>query len=92
MPVVRNQSTARGVCRGPGESSQLPWRVTLGVLITRLVLQPILLTGLVVLLLKLGFYTSPDPVFLFTVLLANTTPTAINMQVGRAFEDCPCLW
>ncbi|GAB4818022.1 hypothetical protein N2152v2_005068 [Parachlorella kessleri] len=66
--------------RGPGESSQLPWRVTLGVLITRLVLQPILLTGLVVLLLKLGFYTSPDPVFLFTVLLANTTPTAINMQ------------
>lgn len=47
-------------------------------LLTRLVLQPILLTGLVILCLRLGVYTSPDPVFLFTLLLANCTPTAIK--------------
>jgi auxin efflux carrier family protein len=65
--------------RGPGKS-QLPARVTVGVVLVRLVLQPVLLTCLVVLALKLKFYVAPDPMFLLTLLLANATPTAINMQ------------
>ena len=62
-------------------ASQLPWRVTAGVLLTRLVLQPALLTAVVVLCLWLGVYTAPDPMFLLTLLLANATPSAINLQM-----------
>ena len=65
--------------RGPGKS-QLPRRVTAGVVITRLVLQPALLTGLVVLALHFNWFNSPDPMFLLSLLLSNATPTAINMQ------------
>ena len=65
--------------RGPG-ASRLPARVTVGVLLTRLVLQPLLLTGLVVGALALRVFRPPDALFLLTLLLSNATPTAINMQ------------
>ncbi|KAG7671720.1 hypothetical protein Ndes2526B_g07386 [Nannochloris sp. 'desiccata'] len=65
--------------RGPGKS-QLPARVTVGVVLVRLVLQPVLLTCMVVLALKFKLFVAPDPMFLLTLLLANATPTAINMQ------------
>lgn len=65
--------------RGPGRS-KLPRKVTTGVVLTRLVLQPALLTGLVVVALHFKLFTSPDPMFLLSLLLANATPTAINMQ------------
>ena len=71
------------MCRGPG-ASRLPLRVTLGVLVTRLVLQPALLTALVVAALRLKLFVSPDAMFLLTMLLSNATPTAINMQVCGA--------
>lgn len=72
------------MCRGPG-ASRLPLRVTLGVLVTRLVLQPALLTALVVAALRLKLFGAPDAMFLLTMLLSNATPTAINMQV------CGCV-
>jgi predicted permease len=65
--------------RGPGKS-QLPARVTVGVVLVRLVVQPILLTSMVLLALHLRFFIPPDPIFLLTLLLSNATPTAINMQ------------
>lgn len=51
-------------------------------LVTRLVLQPALLTGLVLLALRLRLFRPPDPMFLLTLLLSNATPTAINMQAS----------
>ena len=68
--------------RGPG-LSQLPARVTVGVVLTRLLIQPALLTALALLLFWSGAYPAPalaDPMFILTLLLANCTPTAINMQ------------
>ncbi|KAL4437147.1 hypothetical protein ABPG75_004286 [Micractinium tetrahymenae] len=65
--------------RGPG-ASHLPLRVTVAVLLTRLILLPALLTALVVLVLHLRLFTSPDPMFLLTLLLSNATPTAIIIQ------------
>lgn len=50
-------------------------------LVTRLVLQPALLTALVVAALRLRLFVAPDALFLLTILLSNATPTAINMQV-----------
>ena len=68
-------------CRGPG-ASRLPARVTVGVLLVRLVILPALLTLLLVAALALRLLRSPNPLFLVTLLLSNATPTAINMQVG----------
>jgi len=65
--------------RGPGKST-LPARVTVGVVLVRLVLQPVLLTCIVVIALEFKLFVAPDPMFLLTLLLANATPTAINMQ------------
>lgn len=73
-------------CRGPG-ASRLPWRVVLSVMCTRLVLQPVLLTGGVVAALQLGLYRPPDAMFLLTLLLANATPTAINLQTMTVLYD-----
>jgi hypothetical protein len=73
-------STVSG-SRGPG-ASRLPLRVTLGVLVTRLVVQPALLTAMVVGALALRLFEAPDPMFLLTILLSNATPTAITMLVG----------
>ncbi len=72
-------------CRGPG-ASRLPARVTVAVLLTRLVLQPALSTGLVLAALRLRLFVSPDPMFLLILLLPNATPTAVNIQAsaGRA--------
>ena len=77
------------MCRGPG-ASRLPLRVTLGVLVTRLVLQPTLLTALVVAALRLKLFVAPDAMFLLTMLLSNATPTAINMQVCVGVCECGC--
>jgi len=66
--------------RGPG-ASRLPWHVTAGVVATRLLIQPALLTGVVVLFLRVRAFDVPDPMFLMTMLLANATPTAINLQM-----------
>lgn len=44
---------------------------------------PALLTALVVAALALRLFSSPDPMFLLSLLLSNATPTAINIQVGR---------
>jgi predicted permease len=66
--------------RSLGGTSQLPARVTVGVVLVRLFFQPILLTCIVVLALKFKVFVAPDPMFLLTLLLANATPTAINMQ------------
>jgi len=44
-------------------------------------MQPALLTGVVVLCLHLEAFAVPDPMFLLTMLLANCTPTAINLQM-----------
>lgn len=72
--------TARFAPRsGPGDSG-LPWRVTAGVLLTRLVLVPLVLTGVVAGALALRLFVPPDPMFLLTMLLANATPSAINLQ------------
>lgn len=65
--------------RGPG-ASRLPLRVVVAVVVTRLVLQAALFTGMVVAALRFKLFTSPDPMFLLTLLLSNVTPTAINMQ------------
>ncbi|KAL4424764.1 hypothetical protein ABPG77_000804 [Micractinium sp. CCAP 211/92] len=65
--------------RGPG-ASRLPARVTVAVLLTRLVLQPALSTGLVLAALRLRLFVSPDPMFLLILLLPNATPTAVNIQ------------
>jgi predicted permease len=48
--------------------------------LTRLVLQPALLTAGVALALRLRLFAAPDPMFLLTLLLANATPSAINLQ------------
>ena len=72
-------------CRGPG-ASRLPWRVTAGVLVTRLILLPALMTGLVLLALRLGVFKPLDPMFLLVILLSNATPTAINLQVWAQEE------
>jgi predicted permease len=29
---------------------------------------------------KIGLYTAPDPMFLFVMMLANSTPGAVNLQ------------
>ena len=65
--------------RGPGRS-QLSRKIIGGTVVTRLVVQPALLTGIVVAALHFKLFTAPDPMFLLTMLLANATPTAINMQ------------
>jgi hypothetical protein len=59
----------------------MPLRVTLGVLFTKLILHPALMTLLVVAALSLRLFTPPDALFLLTLLLSNATPTAINLQV-----------
>lgn len=68
----------------------------MGVLVTRLVLQPALLTALVVVALKLGAFRPPDAMFLLTLLLSNATPTALNMQARGAAAAPRCctarLW
>jgi hypothetical protein len=68
------------------------------VLVTRLIIQPALLTGLVVAALALGVFTAPDPMFLLALLLSNATPTAINMQASvwggamGCFAVAACRW
>lgn len=83
LPPIRwcsEAPLAPSTCRGPG-TSRLPWRVTAGVLVTRLILLPALMTGLVLLALRLGAFKPLDPMFLLVILLSNATPTAINLQV-----------
>ena len=88
-PSANPAPTCPCMCRGPG-ASRLPLRVTLGVLVTRLVLQPTLLTALVVAALRLKLFVAPDAMFLLTMLLSNATPTAINMQVCVGVCECGC--
>eukprot|EP00887_Chlorella_sp_A99_P005248 scaffold1.g5248.t1 len=64
--------------RGPGQSL-LPWRVTLGVVVARLVVLPALMTGVLTACLRAGLH-APDPMFFLVLCLSNATPTAINMQ------------
>lgn len=64
--------------------SRLPRRVTLAALCLKLVIQPALLTLLVVAALALRLFAPPDPMFLLTMLLSNATPTAINMQARES--------
>ncbi|KAI3433898.1 hypothetical protein D9Q98_003700 [Chlorella vulgaris] len=66
--------------RAAGGGSRMPLRVTLGVLFTKLILHPALMTLLVVAALSLRLFTPPDALFLLTLLLSNATPTAINLQ------------
>lgn len=61
-------------------------------LFTRLVLQPALLTALVVAALRLRLFVAPDAMFLLTMLLSNATPTAINMQASGRCRAGLLLW
>lgn len=74
-------------CRGPGES-RLPWRVTAGVAVARLILLPTLMTALIVCCLWLRLFHVPDAMFLLILLVSNAAPTAINIQVGASTVGC----
>ncbi|KAI8104241.1 hypothetical protein M9434_002801 [Picochlorum sp. BPE23] len=65
--------------KGPGDS-KMPISQILGTVFVSLVIQPWVLSGLVVLFVKIGLYTAPDPMFLFVMMLANSTPGAVNLQ------------
>ena len=69
--------------RGNGSDDALPhWTTTLAVVFTRLIFIPMFMLGFDVLMVKLRLFAVPDAMFLLTMLLSNTTPTAINMQVS----------
>jgi len=65
--------------RGPGQSSITSTQVA-GIVVITLLLQPWLLTGIVIFAIKLGIFSIPDPMFLLILFLANATPSAINLQ------------
>lgn len=65
--------------KGPGDS-KMPMSQIFGTVLVSLVIQPWVLSGLVVLFVKIGLYTAPDPMFLFVMMLANATPGAVNLQ------------
>jgi predicted permease len=66
------------IYRGPGKSG-LSYKTMVGVILVRLVLQPALMTGLVMGMLKSGLLPELDAMAVLTMLLANAVPTAINM-------------
>lgn len=67
--------------QGPGKyPSQLSLRVTLGVLVIRLIIQPLVMTLIWTLFMRFRVFVAPDPMFWMTLFVANATPTAINMQ------------
>ena len=65
--------------KGPGQSSITRAQVA-GIVVITLLLQPWILTGIVIFAIKLGVFHIPDPMFLLILLLSNATPSAINLQ------------
>jgi predicted permease len=56
-------------------------------------------TGILMAMLKLGWYTSPDPLFMLVLLLCHAQPTAMNLQTvatlnqnGEAEMSCILCW
>ena len=66
---------------GPGRA-KIGWPSIVGVMAARLALVPAL-GGLMVLGgAKLGAYAPLDPMFMYVLLVQNSAPTAINIQVS----------
>lgn len=74
------------IYRGPGKS-KLPCRVIFGILITRLIVQPAILTLLVWSCLRLDIFPRMDAMAVLTLLLSNAMPTAINLQTLTVLYD-----
>ncbi|KAF7827704.1 protein PIN-LIKES 2 [Senna tora] len=64
------------LAEGPDEST-LGLRTTIGIIVARLLVLPILGIGIVALSDKLNFLVENDPMFIFVLLLQYTTPSAI---------------
>ncbi|KAK9839803.1 hypothetical protein WJX81_002851 [Elliptochloris bilobata] len=84
--------------KGPG-TPRLPARLIAGVVALRLLLMPLCGMALVLGLLRMGWISPPDEIFLVVLLLAHSTPTAINMQTvatlhqnGEAEMSCLLFW
>lgn len=67
------------IYRGPGKS-ELSWKIMIGVIVIRLIIQPALMTGLVMGMLKSGVLPELDELAVMMMLLAHAVPTAINMS------------
>jgi predicted permease len=65
--------------KGPVQSSITRAQVA-GIVLITLLLQPWILTGIVIFAIKLGIFRIPNPMFLLILLLSNATPSAINLQ------------
>ncbi|GAB4828805.1 Protein PIN-LIKES 2, variant 2 [Ancistrocladus abbreviatus] len=64
------------LAEGPNEST-LGLRTTIGIIVARLVVLPLLGIGVVALADKLNIVVQGDPMYLFVLLLQHTTPSAI---------------
>ena len=60
-----------------------PRQTIVAVTLTRLIIVPLCMLGFDVACLKLKIFSGSNAMFLLTMLLSNTTPTAINMQVSH---------
>lgn len=64
---------------GPG-GANVPRNTILGVILGKLIIVPLLGMAVVVLFLKIGWFSPPDPFYTLVILLNLGMPTALNMQ------------